>query len=272
VAFLVAVLEPIYALLKRTDGATPMMGKFYWEMYKLGDELGELFKEGTKWAKIPAFAAMKEPIIEKHGSRWVYMHCDYHSCGYALNPNFITHDVNTINDGEVFAGVRATLKRHYHDDPDSYKAALRQYNEFREQHFPFGDESAAEMAEELPAHEWWQMFGGATPELRKVACKVLSKVSSASSCERNWSAFDAIQTPKRTRLHHSTITSLVYARSNLRLEQKLSDPNYKHFLANWDSDAVAGELLEEELSEEEQEVGQQHQFSDLDEERELDHI
>ena len=214
-AFVVAVYEPIYALLRRTDGTSPMMGKVYWAMSKVGEDLESLFSVDSKWFNFPALKALKEPILTAHIQRWTYLHCDYHSFGYATDPNFITHDVNAVNNGEVFEGVQATLKRHYHTDPDAYKAALKQFADFREQRGVFGNPSAIEMAEEMPAHEWWHLYGGPTPELRKVACKVLSKGTSASSCERNWSAFDAVQSPKRTRLHHKTLQDLVYTRSNL---------------------------------------------------------
>ena len=39
---------------------------------------------------------------------------------------------------------------------------------------------------------WWISFGSQTPELQNVAVKVLSQVTSAGSCERNWSTFDFI--------------------------------------------------------------------------------
>ena len=77
-----------------------------------------------------------------------------------------------------------------------------------------------------------QVAGGAS-DLRKVAMKVLSKTSSASACERNWSAFAAVQTPKRNRLASKTLNNLVFLRVNLRLQQKLKDPNYAETVADW---------------------------------------
>jgi len=43
-------------------------------------------------------------------------------------------------------------------------------------------------------------FGAHVPDLQKVAVRVLSQVSSASACERNWSTFDFIHSKKRNRL------------------------------------------------------------------------
>jgi len=43
-------------------------------------------------------------------------------------------------------------------------------------------------------------FGAHVPDLQRVAVRVLSQVSSASACERNWSTFEFIHTKKRNRL------------------------------------------------------------------------
>ena len=45
----------------------------------------------------------------------------------------------------------------------------------------------------------------------------MSQVSSASACERNWSAFNHIQSKKRNRLLSGKLEDLVYVRSNLQL-------------------------------------------------------
>ena len=92
-------------------------------------------------------------------------------------------------------------------------------------------------------------------ELRKVATRVLSKTTSASACERNWSVFSAVQTPQRNRLHHSTLTDLVDVRINLRLQQKKDDKKFKDRVAEWveydeqGSDASDAEVGEEEADE-----------------------
>ena len=78
------------------------------------------------------------------------------------------------------------------------------------------------------------MAAGGAAELRKVAMRVLSKTTSASACERNWSAFEAVQTPKRNRLkHRHPLTDLVYVRLNLRLQQKKADPTFRDKVAEW---------------------------------------
>ena len=44
----------------------------------------------------------------------------------------------------------------------------------------------------IVAH-WWGSFGGATPNLKKIAMRILSLTSSSSGCERNWSTFEGVR-------------------------------------------------------------------------------
>ncbi|GJU80581.1 ribonuclease H-like domain-containing protein [Tanacetum coccineum] len=65
---------------------------------------------------------------------------------------------------------------------------------YKKQMDRFGKElaiSACEVNNEKydPAN-WWGTFGGATPNLKKVAMRILSLTSSSSGCERNWSTFE----------------------------------------------------------------------------------
>ncbi|GKE21923.1 pescadillo-like protein, partial [Tanacetum coccineum] len=88
----------------------------------------------------------------------------------------------------------------------------------------FGKElsiSACEVNNEKydPAN-WWGTFGGATPNLKKIAMRILSLTSSSSGCERNWSTFEGIHTKKRNRLEASKLNNLVYVQFNSNLSEK----------------------------------------------------
>lgn len=229
--FIIAIMEPIFVLLRRTDSSVPLMGKFYHSMHQVGQSLETVF---TK-PQFAEYEERKDDIMDAHMNRWEYMHFDYHSAGYALDPNFLSHaDMNTVNNGEVFNGLKSVVKQFYGRGKESCRTlALQQYNEFRQRRGDFADPLTLELASKMAAHEWWDTVGGAMPELQKVACHVLSKTTSASACERNWSAFDAVQAPKRTRLGADTLTDLVYSRSNLRLQQRRTDPDYKQVVSDW---------------------------------------
>ena len=73
---------------------------------------------------------------------------------------------------------------------------------------------------------WWETFGTATPNLMKLAIRVLSQGSSASPCERNWSTFSLIHTRRRNRLSPCHVEKLVYLHTNLRLLKRIKERSY----------------------------------------------
>ena len=50
----------------------------------------------------------------------------------------------------------------------------------------------------------------------------MSQPCSSSSCERNWSAFEAAQTKKRNRLTPKMLDDLVYVRMNTMMMEKFN--------------------------------------------------
>lgn len=240
-----AVFAPCYTLMRKTDSAAPIMGKFYKLMSELGGALEDVFADGKPWSKDP-WCEHRQEIVDAHTVRWEYMHCDYHSAGLCLDPNFLCEDVNAVNGGEAFAGLTAVIEKVFYDDEPAQASALQQYADFRKQRgVVFERKSLQAAAKTVAAHEWWDMVAGGAKQLRTVAMRVLSKTSSASACERNWSAFAAVQTPKRNRLSTENLDSLVYLRSNLRLQQKRKDKNYEEQVAQWiETNAIDDETVQ----------------------------
>jgi broad-specificity NMP kinase len=74
--------------------------------------------------------------------------------------------------------------------------------------------------------------------------QVLWQGATTSHCKNsNWSAFAAVQTPKRNRLSSRTLNDLVYLRVNPRLQQKRIDTNYQEKVAEWiEAEAVADDI------------------------------
>ncbi|WOG94678.1 hypothetical protein DCAR_0313975 [Daucus carota subsp. sativus] len=69
---------------------------------------------------------------------------------------------------------------------------------------------------------WWTNYGSETPNLQKMALKIVSLTSSSSGCERNWSAFEGFHTKKRNRLDAERLNNLVYVQFNAKLANKKS--------------------------------------------------
>jgi hypothetical protein len=88
-------------------------------------------------------------------------------------------------------------------------------------------------AKRLPGHLWRSTYGASYPTLQKVAVRVLSQVSSACACERNWSNYDFIHNRKRNRLQPERADDIVYVFSNLRLANKVFDVEYEEKFLDW---------------------------------------
>jgi hypothetical protein len=100
----------------------------------------------------------------------------------------------------------------------------------------FGTNHALRDRENLSSLAWWNVYGGGTPQLQRLATRVLSQVVNTSSAERYWSTYNFIHNVKRNRLNAGRAKSLVYVHYNLRLlyhycEEAKEDTN----LNSWDN-------------------------------------
>ena len=66
-------------------------------------------------------------------------------------------------------------------------------------------------------YNWWETHGETCPLLQKLALRIISKVTSSSSCERNWSTYGNLYSLKKRRLEQSIAKTMVYVHTNLRL-------------------------------------------------------
>ncbi|XP_042515308.1 uncharacterized protein LOC122089669 [Macadamia integrifolia] len=95
--------------------------------------------------------------------------------------------------------------------------------------------------------------------MEKYAIPILSQPCSSSSCERNWSAWDATQTKKMNRLSVAMLDDLVYVRMNSLMMEKRGELEQKNMLpinlnsisandfdqSNEDVDKELGRLLDD---------------------------
>jgi len=69
--------------------------------------------------------------------------------------------------------------------------------------------------------EWWSIIAREeTPNLSRLAVRVLSQTVSSSNCERNWTTFTLIHTRPRNRLTMERLEKLVFVHYNMRLRQR----------------------------------------------------
>ncbi|CAN6203733.1 unnamed protein product [Urochloa humidicola] len=68
--------------------------------------------------------------------------------------------------------------------------------------------------------KWWLNHGSSSPNLRKLAARILGLTCSSSACERNWSAYEQVHTKRCNKLQHNRMKDLVFVKFNSRLKQK----------------------------------------------------
>ncbi|MCO5579575.1 hypothetical protein L7F22_033432 [Adiantum nelumboides] len=134
-------------------------------------------------------ASMYEEISLLAQERWEMLHSTLHATAFVLNPQLFSKKPHKDKDGD------------------------------------FAEVSALEDMQKLSPVAWWENYGTCTPKLQRLAIRVLSQVSSASACERNWSTYGFIHPLKRNRLGHKKADDLVYVHSNLRLLSR-KEPSY----------------------------------------------
>jgi hypothetical protein len=192
-------------------------------------------------------AAVQEEVEEIWDARWDMMDTPTLGAGYCLDPEFLTDDGLSIDnkDDSSVQQLRKMINKLLSTKQEQ-KAARLSYMAFRDREGSFGSEDAGDDADSCPAYQWWGMYGGAHPELTKVAKKVLSQPTSACSCERNWSSYDYIHNTRRNRLTAERARDLVYVFTNGRLVEKIGKDDGAQFI-DWDEE----EEMEEEAEEEE---------------------
>jgi len=68
--------------------------------------------------------------------------------------------------------------------------------------------------------EWWSTYGGACPNLTRLAIRVLSQTCSSRVCERKHIPFEQIHNQRVNCMEHQRLSDLLFVRYNLRLQQR----------------------------------------------------
>lgn len=172
-----------------------------------------------------------------------------HGAGYCLDPEFLSDEGLALDSEKKDACVIDLLNvmEKLVISDDDRDAARDSYASLRAKEGLFGSKPAERDASRWPAHQWWEVYGSGHPQLRRMAMRVLSQVTSACACERNWSTYDFIHNKKRNRLAPRRARDLVFAFTNMRLVEKMLSPAGEEFVG-WDE--------EEEQQESESDAGE----------------
>jgi hypothetical protein len=239
---LVKVCEPILTLLRHCDGNYAMVGKVHLRAFNIKAKLDP----NSGFQGIPLPMAVKRAVSDIWRKRWDFLDSPMHGAGYCLDPENLDDagitadnlgdrciiDLNTIlermlqvTDEDGCCDEEATA--------EAVASAMLEYASFRAREGAFGLSTAAAVADRLPAHQWWEVYGVTAPHLKRVAVRILAQPASACACERNWSTYDFIHNKRRNRLTPGRARDLVYVFTNGRLADKILSGSAEEEFCGW---------------------------------------
>jgi hypothetical protein len=213
---------PITELIDLVNSDVPSTGKVYHAAFMVEEALKALPDSALP-------EAFRAEVLLIYRKRWNMMCTPLHTSGYAFDPEWLHIDVYSA-DPEIMEGVSTMIGR-LTETVTEAAAAERQ---FRAEEGPFGAPAAKLNARQMPAWQWWQQYGVRTPELRKVAIRVLAQVVAATASERNWSTMGFIHSDRRNRLSVEKCSDLTFCYSSLRLRDKITSESYTEEYFEWD--------------------------------------
>ena len=147
--------------------------------------------------------------------RWTYLHDKTHSAACALNPHF--HEVDVMAETSVMEDLETVFADFYSDPDDLIKVGLEFHAYKTKDNEHWKKPLVWPQAKHLSPWAFWNMHGGCSPLLRKVALVVLRLNHAAGGCERNWSAHDFLYSKRRASTSVEVLSKEVYYYGNSRM-------------------------------------------------------
>lgn len=223
IELVLGMMEPVFALLRLTDGEGPCMGKVYWHMFNVQQHIsGVIDAAGEGGVSVD-----RDAMDARWGQRWQSMHSPLHGCGYALEPEHRKDKWN--RNQEVMDNYRVVAKKVL--GADLVGKAVEQLLKYKQAVL---SPEAEQAAKEVHGYQWWAAWGAEWPLPQLLAMKVLSLCSSATSCERVWSTYGFLGSARRGKLTSSRLSDLVYCFTNLKVVEKASKPDgFEKLVPQW---------------------------------------
>lgn len=209
------VFAPLVKVLRLVDG--DRKGFLYGELKKAKEEIKEAFKNNeTNYRPIHAI------IDAKAKDR---LDSPLHLTTYLLNPYYFFKDPNIQSDPLVMDAIFTCVEKFFPDDFNMQSLVINtELLKYKKKEGGFGRPLAAAGCatndDNYDPVGWWSNYGNSTPNLQRMATRILSLTTSSSGCERNWSTFEGIHTKKRNRLDATRLNNLVYIQFSARLNNK----------------------------------------------------
>nr|DAD25005.1 TPA_asm: hypothetical protein HUJ06_026469 [Nelumbo nucifera] len=207
---IVGFTSPLVSALRLANSEfKPAMEYMYHAMLKAK----ELLKKFFNYKK-----AEYGPIMDIIHRRWNrQMGQRHHLAGYYFNPTFQYDPKSKVKSPAVMSTVFYVIEKLAIKSDDVEINLNKEFTLFENCCSNFGRPFLVKTFKSTSLGEWWSRFGCDTPNLKRIAIRILSQTCSSSGCERNWNVFERIPTKKRNRLEHQMLNGLVYVHCNVHV-------------------------------------------------------
>ncbi|MCO5602587.1 hypothetical protein L7F22_056721 [Adiantum nelumboides] len=167
-------------------------------------------------------SAVVQDIKRIWNLRWDWFHRPIHAVAHILHPLW-RKEAQYVNE-ELHDGWTEYIQKIVGDDVQLMKKLEDELLLYRNGSQWFGSPTASLRETQLEPVSWWEKYGIAAPNLRRIALRVLSQDCSSGPCERNWSTWALFHTKKRNKLSTQQLERLVFCHCNLKLLEQKSCP------------------------------------------------
>ncbi|CAM0877446.1 unnamed protein product [Alopecurus aequalis] len=210
-AVVVRATEPLVHLLKLvSSNKRPAMGYVYAGLYQAK---AAIKKELMRKSDYMPYWNIIDQRWDKHLPR------PLHSAGFFLNPLFFDGIRGDISNG-IFSGMLDCIERLVSDVKIQDKIQ-KEVNMYRKEALgDFRRQIAIRARRTLPPAEWWYTYGGACPNLTRLAVRILSQTCSAKGCDQTHIPFEQIHDQRMNNFERQRIRHLTFVQCNLRLQHR----------------------------------------------------
>ena len=239
----VDIMKPMAKFQALVDGNGATASKAYFNFYLCQQAIEALdFTAADDDAQ-----DLKDNVVFLINKRWKYFESPLTLAGYALGPEF--WDCDAGGDDTVMDGLFTMIDKTFATLPlapgateeeealhaelltkskAAQTAAHSQFSQYKNKTGGlFNRDVVIEAVGKMSAYDWWYLYCGGLPELRKVALRVLAQPCSSSSSERMWKDLGEVVNKKRTRMGWDSVTANIYIRHNRRLLNTTQSMDFK---------------------------------------------
>lgn len=219
-------------MLRRSDTDEPCLHMIYewWDTMIEKVKVAIYRQEGKEHDEHSHFYKVVHNILV---SRWTKSTSPLHCMAYSLNPRYYSMEYlhgapNRIpphQDSEISKERKECLKKYFANE-DERRSVNEEFASFSACLEEFSSSDSINDRGKMKPMKWWVVHGSSTPNLQKLALKLLGQPCSSSCCERNWSTYKFIYSLRRNKIAPQRAEDLVYVHNNLRLLSRLT-PQYK---------------------------------------------